>query len=312
MINRRYFLVVIDSSGRSVRRFSVARRSLQLGAGALAAVLLLTLTVAVHGLARRHAAAEAEDLTHENAMLRQVASQLENRLPSGRLLGMRAELTFAQLWAKSGLGLEPKTWGIGPLESDPLAGLGGGSSDKALQWPAASHVLSVDAPALPLEFDRLESEGIALQTNLGELLEYFHDAALLLSNTPSLRPVIEGSSITSHFGKRRDPMNGSWVMHKGVDLGGHIGSEIDAPADGVVIFTGLRGGYGQTVVVDHGYGLQTHYAHLSHIWVRPGDHVRRGDHIADVGSTGRSTGPHLHYEVRRLGEPINPERFILD
>ena len=101
-------------------------------------------------------------------------------------------------------------------------------------------------------------------------------------------------------------------MHKGLDLGGQTGMEIACPADGVVIFTGHRGGYGVTVVVHHGFGLQTHYAHLSRYMVRVGQRVQRGEVIALMGSTGKSTGPHLHYEVRRNGEPLDPEKFILD
>jgi len=307
--NRRFFLVVIDSSGRSVRRFSVARRSLEIAGGVAGLVLLIAALVVMHGLSRRQTAFEAEELRRENDMLREITVQLENKLPEGRLLGLRSELTFAQLWAKSGLGLDTKAMAVGPVESDPLASLSEGA--EVAFRPGHNQVLNDEPGALPLEFDRLETEGLALQTDLGEMLEYFHDAARLLSNTPSIRPAF-GAYMTSHFGKRHDPMNRSWAYHKGVDLGGRIGMEIMAPADGVVIFTGLRGGYGQTVVVDHGFGLQTHYAHLSRIHVRQGARIHRGDHIADMGSTGRSTGPHLHYEVRRHGQPLDPSRFILD
>ena len=85
-----------------------------------------------------------------------------------------------------------------------------------------------------------------------------------------------------------------------------------APADGKVIWTGVRGGYGQVVVLDHGWGLQTHFAHLSKYLVERGDQVKRGEPIAEMGNTGRSTGPHLHYEVRQDGFPTDPRNFILD
>jgi murein DD-endopeptidase MepM/ murein hydrolase activator NlpD len=118
--------------------------------------------------------------------------------------------------------------------------------------------------------------------------------------------------VTSSFGRRRDPIFKTWLMHKGLDLGGHTGMDITAPADGIVIYTGWRGGYGKTVVVDHGFGLQTHYAHLSDYRVQVGQRVRRGEVLALMGSTGKSTGPHLHYEVRSNGQPLDPIRFILD
>lgn len=150
-----------------------------------------------------------------------------------------------------------------------------------------------------------------LETRLSERLEYFQDASELLAHTPSIRPT-KTPWLTSSFGKRRDPMSGRWVMHKGLDLAGAIGLKVMAPADGVVIFVGRRGGYGQTVVVDHGFGLQTHFAHLSRFLVKRGASVRRGEAIAEMGNTGKSTGPHLHYEVRVHGSPIDPRPFILD
>lgn len=309
MVNRRYFLVIIDSAGSAVKRSSVSRRALQLSLGALASLTVLTLALFTHGMFMRHEAREAATLARENEQLRQVYAQLQEGLPAARMQALQGELRFAQLWAKSGLGVQPKLLGVGPLDAYDLQGLTG--DENTLAPPERSHVFDIDPVALPLELTRLESDGQALQRSVGELLEYFYDAALLLSNTPSVRPV-EGAFLTSSFGKRKHPIYGGWVMHKGLDIGGRIGMEIFAPADGVVIFTGYRGGYGQTVVIDHGYGLQTHYAHLSKYRCRPGDKIRRGDVIAEMGNTGASTGPHLHYEVRRAGQPLNPTRFILD
>lgn len=309
MVNKRYFLVILDPAGRSVRRLGVSRKLLQSAAAAALLLVLGAIALLGHGMARARTAAETDEIEQENQILREAASQIEARLMAGRMLGLRAELTFAQLWAKSGLGREPDVLGIGPLEQQAEPSPETESLFGARQ--NASPMASAEPAALPLELDRLESEGQALQTGLGEMLEYFHDAALLLSNTPSVRPLVSGY-FSSSFGKRRDPLTKTWVMHKGLDIAGQIGTDVLAPADGVVIFTGMRGSYGLTLVVDHGYGLQTHYAHLSRIRVKRGDRVQRGDLIAAVGNTGRSTGPHLHYEVRRNGQPLNPMRFILD
>ena len=101
-------------------------------------------------------------------------------------------------------------------------------------------------------------------------------------------------------------------MHKGLDLGGYTGMPIIAPADGKVVYAGMRGGFGITVVLDHGYGVQTHFGHLSALHVEYGQNVRRGSIIGEMGNTGKSTGTHLHYEVRRWGLPLNPELFMLD
>jgi murein DD-endopeptidase MepM/ murein hydrolase activator NlpD len=101
-------------------------------------------------------------------------------------------------------------------------------------------------------------------------------------------------------------------MHKGIDFAADHGADVTAPADGLVIFVGNRGGYGKAVVIDHGYGIQTHYGHLSGYRVEIGQRVKRGQIVAAVGNTGRSTGTHLHYEVRYNGIPQDPEKYILD
>jgi murein DD-endopeptidase MepM/ murein hydrolase activator NlpD len=311
VLNRRYFLVILDPTGRSVRRVGVSRRALEIGAALGLATLVAAGAFTLHGTTSAHVATESSELRRENEELRKVTAQLQERLPQARRLGRRAEQTFAQIWSKTGLGSAPNVLGIGPLDGDgPVPGPSSAEDLLALR-PEQSHVLAVAPSALPLEFERLEDEAVALQTSLGEMLEYFHDAQQLLSSTPSIKPVMHGY-LTSSFGKRSDPYNHDFVMHKGLDIGGSIGTPIVAPASGVVIFTGIRGGYGLTLVIDHGYGIQTHYGHLSAIHVKEGMHVQRGDLVAAVGSTGRSTGPHLHYEVRRAGQPLNPLRFILD
>ncbi|MCK5689615.1 M23 family metallopeptidase [Myxococcota bacterium] len=156
-----------------------------------------------------------------------------------------------------------------------------------------------------------QQSGKLLET-LDSLSEYFRDAEKLLSHTPALRPT-PSIWVTSRFGIRNDPIHRSlMLMHKGLDLGGPSGMPIYAPAKGRVIFIGNRGGYGRVVILDHGYGIQTHYAHLSAYRVSVGGTVKRGQLIALMGNTGKSTGPHLHYEVRRNGLPLDPELFILD
>jgi len=116
--------------------------------------------------------------------------------------------------------------------------------------------------------------------------------------------------VTSPFGLRRDPFSGEVREHDGVDLGAPAGSPIRATADGIVRSAGPRGGYGFAVEVDHGNGLTTLYGHASELLVSAGDVVRAGQEIARVGSTGRSTGPHLHFEVRIGGRPVDPGRVL--
>jgi murein DD-endopeptidase MepM/ murein hydrolase activator NlpD len=126
---------------------------------------------------------------------------------------------------------------------------------------------------------------------------------------PSQRPV-QDAKLSSGFGVRSDPFRGAAAMHAGVDLPGPIGTAIYATADGYVGRAGWANGYGNLVELEHGRGLETRYGHLSAILVQPGQRVRRGDLIARMGSTGRSTGSHLHYEVRMDGHAINPIPFL--
>lgn len=126
--------------------------------------------------------------------------------------------------------------------------------------------------------------------------------------TPNLWPV-EGQ-ITGSFGERIDPFNGEGAFHSGVDISSSYGHAIIAPADGVVTFADFMGGYGKLLMVDHGHGISTRYGHLSGFAATPGQHVHRGDTIGYVGLSGRSTGPHLHYEVRINDTPVNPYKYL--
>ena len=129
-----------------------------------------------------------------------------------------------------------------------------------------------------------------------------------ISFTPTLWPVI--GRITGSFGERLDPFSGEGAFHTGVDISSQYGDGVRAGGDGVVTHAEVHAGYGRLVVVDHGFGVQTWYGHLSSFSVAPGMRVRRGDLIGYVGVSGRTTGPHVHYEVRINGAPVNPMRYL--
>jgi len=158
--------------------------------------------------------------------------------------------------------------------------------------------------------DALSAEAARQEASLQELQAYFDDQRSLLASTPSVWPT--RGWVTSDFGHRLDPFTGDRIMHKGLDIATSHGAVVLAPSDGSVIFAGMESGYGKVLVLDHGYGVKTRYAHLSATDVKVGDHVKRGSKIGSVGNTGRSTGPHLHYEVRVNGMPENPRKFILE
>lgn len=131
----------------------------------------------------------------------------------------------------------------------------------------------------------------------------------VLSSLP-LTPPLDAYWISSYYGKRRDPYNGRWAMHEGLDLAGQSGLKVRAAAPGKVIDVGWQGGYGRIVTIDHGFGIETHYAHMKSTSVQKGDEVGHRGPIGKLGNTGRSTGPHVHYEIRVDEKPVDPMNFL--
>jgi murein DD-endopeptidase MepM/ murein hydrolase activator NlpD len=126
---------------------------------------------------------------------------------------------------------------------------------------------------------------------------------------PSIWPV-DGRLIQSSYGQRTDPFSGEGAFHRGVDISAPYGTGVRATADGIVVHASMESGYGRLVVLDHGSGIHTYYAHLAKFYIRAGQEVRRGELVGAVGASGRVTAPHLHYEVRVAGAPMNPYKFL--
>ncbi len=164
----------------------------------------------------------------------------------------------------------------------------------------------VGAAFSPIEFDK---EIAPKYKELADDLELWNGLAKLNTLLPLGAPV-EKARVTSNFGMREDPFTGEQKRHRGIDFAGKIGTELMAVAPGRVVSAGERVGYGTTVEIDHGLGFTTLYAHLSQVMVARGDWVRPGTVIGLAGSTGRSTGPHLHYEIRYKGAPFDPSKFV--
>lgn len=152
----------------------------------------------------------------------------------------------------------------------------------------------------------------AQQEDMENLEESVREYNAIQAATPNSWPLADqgNSYISSGFGSRRDPFTGRQAFHEGVDIGVWYGTPVLATADGVVTYSGWRTGYGYTVDIDHGFGFKTRYAHNGELLVSTGQEVKRGDVIAKSGNSGRSTGPHLHYEVHVNGVPKNPLEFI--
>lgn len=165
----------------------------------------------------------------------------------------------------------------------------------------------------PISFSTRSREPSADEIRANRLLEQMDRLniyRIAAEQAPFATPVHRAFRFTSGFGYRRDPKTGGRRMHNGTDFAAAHGTDIHATADGVVVHAGWQSGYGKTVRIQHAFGIETLYAHLSGVRVRKGQRVSRGDHIGDMGSTGRSTGTHLHYEVHVNGRPVNPMTYI--
>lgn len=174
----------------------------------------------------------------------------------------------------------------------------------------AEEKASTDYSSLVVRIDRAVRETQLKEQSVIELWESLSERQSLLNATPNVKPA--RGWITSRFGYRLNPFNGKQAMHAGIDIAASPGSPVYSPADGVVTFASYDESYGKLVSIDHGYGVSTRFGHNSQVYVHVGQKVSKWDVIAAVGNTGRSTGPHLHYEVRIGGTPVNPMNFVLD
>jgi murein DD-endopeptidase MepM/ murein hydrolase activator NlpD len=188
--------------------------------------------------------------------------------------------------------------GITTLDEASQGGSGGLRSEEMAGSPYRDDV------------DKMSFRSHRLNKDLSALEEKFVAQSRMLSSTPSIAPV--RGILTDGFGGRSDPFTREPGQHNAIDISSAVGQAIRAPADGIVVKAEWASGYGNVVYVSHGYGYSTRYGHLSSFAVRPGTRVKRGEVIGYVGSTGRSTGPHLHYEVRVNNNPVNPLEYILN
>ncbi|MCG6937657.1 MAG: peptidoglycan DD-metalloendopeptidase family protein [Gammaproteobacteria bacterium] len=167
-------------------------------------------------------------------------------------------------------------------------------------------VASVDFANIMADLDKQLS---SREEQLGVLEEVIMNRQLRSESKPRGRPIVKGWT-SSYYGKRTDPFTGKLAMHKGMDFAGKEGSEIIAVASGVVTWAGERYGYGQLVEINHGNGYTTRYGHNAEILVEVGDSVEKGQTISLMGSTGRSTGPHVHFEVLKNDRQVNPSHYV--
>ena len=195
------------------------------------------------------------------------------------------------------------------VESDRAMGGPAPMDRRALLGMLAGHRPSLRVEDMQSQLAEVKHSGTSVLSDFAEISGYIKEQRELFHSTPIHWPV-EGR-ITSGFGHRRDPFEqGDGEYHHGIDIANALGTPIQTTADGVVLLASWQGGYGRLIIIDHGHGFKTYYGHTSKLMVKPGDHVKRGQVIALMGTSGHSTGYHLHYEIWQNGRVVNPMRFV--
>ncbi len=291
MSRRFYTIFILPHAHARFRKIHVSRNFLLLLAGILLAAIVAG-AVTPHLLFTIRARSETvASLEAENRKL---------RAENGRFEASLARLG-AQINAfETGVRRLASAVGLKDLPSLHPAVGGGSASVRAMGGQEM----------LQEELDALRARAGDLGLSLEQLNVTWQERMRLLASTPHGSPV--QGSFSDGFGWRKDPFTGIRAFHEGLDIVAPAGTAVRATADGVVTRVGRQGGYGKLVQISHGYGLGTLYGHLSTTLAQPGQRVRRGEIIGRVGSTGRSTGPHVHYEVHRGGRAVDPGKFLAE
>lgn len=292
MANEFYTLIVVPHAKARFRKFQVSVRLTKWVLGAFGVMGLIFAGILAHYTWIAVEVAEVRRLRVENLALAAKARAYEDNAGQlqAKVLQLQSVVTKLGLMA----GVEQS------LPDASVGGVGGLSRNETL--PPSVDIAST--------LEELDTTVASLSDKSNRLEAYFRDQKELLASTPSIWPL--RGYLSAGFGNRPDPFTGRRDFHPGIDISVPLGTRVTAPADGVVAFAGARSGYGNALMIDHGFGVVTRYGHLDALNVRPGQRVKRGDVIAFSGNTGRSTAPHLHYEVWVNDQMRNPIEFIID
>lgn len=287
---KRFTILIIPEGSHQVRRFALRSTVLKWALG-VSVVLALGLTgLVIDYVMTNLDRSELQRLQAENLSQREDLHRLAVKLED-----LRQEMVvLAQNDAKVRVMAK-----LSAPKGDSMVGIGG---------PAREDDVSREFNDIQQRIDEVRRQIDLRRESQEEIQGILNDQRSLLAAKPSGWPV--KGWLTSNFGMRRDPFNGKRKMHEGLDIAARTGTAVVATADGIVSSIRTEPGYGKVVTIDHGYGYRTIYGHNSRYHVKVGQRIRRGDLIASVGNTGRSTGSHVHYEVRLNGVPVNPHKYL--
>jgi len=304
MPEQKWTILLLGDNPDGVRQFTLSKHFLKLVGGSLAVASLLIISLTAILVFNGAAHVRARLLAHENALLSRELTEFQTRVD-----GLERQLTQ--------LGEEDSRIrmlaGLDATDEEILeVGIGGpglGSPEANSLW-ALDSTMSKAAFAVEYDLNALERRARLLRESLAEASDSLSAHNDLLESTPSILPA--AGVLSSRFSTARlHPIHHRELPHEGVDISAPLGTPILAAAKGRVTFAGWMSGLGYMVEVSHGYGYVTRYGHASKLLVRKGQEVTRGAVIAQVGNTGISTSPHLHYEVRIGGQAVNPMNYVI-
>lgn len=317
--NRYYTLMIVPEKTTDVKKVLIPAWIVKLAGLTIAVILtLIGIMLANYGYVMSQIG-ENNELKTENRRLRQQVQVFKSKMSS--LEGTMDRVKTFSTRLKIITGAEDRGGAQALLLNIPDAGTNIGAPKVIPPEVAAieaeleakdpeQEVLKKQYAELDGRISSMTTDALAIEQSLQDQYEQLVDQKAFLAALPTRKPAV--GYFTSGFGIRKAPLGGKVKMHEGLDIANHPGTPIKATADGVVFFANTKAGYGQTVILDHGYGLQTWYAHTRKMLVKPGQKIHRGESIALLGNSGRSTGPHCHYEVRVNGIPVDPLSYILE
>ncbi len=328
-VHERYTLILVTDELSPVRRMQVSRQTLRRAAGAALAVAFVLVVGLVDYVRLRAQAVEVDTLRAEavqngtqlaelGSEVGGLAKELERLRELERKVRVIANLPGAMREARvpdqpgQGGGDEGPDTEPAPGETPSEPGSQDADRDDGLGATTLpdGHIDPATLARVQTRAQQLAGQVPTRKLSLEDLLQGLEGQTQKLAATPSIWPT--NGYVTSGFGNRISPFTGREQFHAGLDIAADFGTIVVAPARGRVVFVGMNGPLGRMVELDHGYGLRTHYGHLSSAFVKQGQTVERGVPIAAVGSTGRSTGPHLHYGVEVNGRTVDPTNYIFE
>ncbi|BBO72596.1 hypothetical protein DSCW_00130 [Desulfosarcina widdelii] len=308
-MKKKLTLLIFDAAGTPVRQTRVPRMLIPMAAFAfLAVAVAFYLGVSDYLRLRNESKNLASLRLALQAQEERIAHQQDQIVSfSNKIDSMKTQLANLH-------NFEQKIRIIANLETDNgatgLFGVGGSEPEDMDPTEMMAQDYQELVRDMHVEINEIDQASHTQESSFSSLFSQLEGKRNLLAATPSIRPVT--GWVSSRFGRRESPFTGRREFHRGLDIANRAGTPIIAPADGIVTYAARKGLMGNMVAIDHGFGMVTRYGHLKKFLKKKGERVKRGETIALMGNTGRSTGPHLHYEVRLNGVAVNPMNYFLN